>query len=346
MTQLAAYRRELFRNPKLKFLFLELTQLCNEHCRHCGSRCGDSMPTETLTKDEIFAFLKKISEQFDLDNLQLCITGGEPLLRDDFFEIMNYAHALGFHWGMTTNGTLIDAQTAEKLEKAGMGTVSVSLDGLRETNDWFRQKPGGFDLALNGVRELINRRTFRHVQVTTVVTKKNIGELDELYKLLSNEKVRSWRVINIEPIGRAKEQPELLLGADDYRRMFDFIREKRFAGDMEVTYGCSHYLGEALEREVRKWYFLCNAGIYTASVMYNGDIGACLDIERRPELIQGNIRRDDFKNVWENGFKAFRSDTRKCKGCKHYRFCGGDSFHTWNFDENKPDLCFKGILFR
>lgn len=346
MTQLAAYRRELFRNPKLKFLFLELTQLCNEHCRHCGSRCGDSMPTETLTKDEIFAFLKKISEQFDLDNLQLCITGGEPLLRDDFFEIMNYAHALGFHWGMTTNGTLIDAQTAEKLEKAGMGTVSVSLDGLRETNDWFRQKPGGFDLALNGVRELIKRRTFRHVQVTTVVTQKNIGELDELYKLLSSEKVRSWRVINIEPIGRAKEQHELLLGADDYRRMFDFIREKRFAGDMEVTYGCSHYLGEALEREVRKWYFLCNAGIYTASVMYNGDIGACLDIERRPELIQGNIRRDDFKNVWENGFKAFRSDTRKCKGCKHYRFCGGDSFHTWNFDENKPDLCFKGILFR
>lgn len=345
MTQLAAYRRELFRSPKLKFLFLELTQLCNEHCRHCGSRCGDGVPADTLTKSEIFAFLKKISEQFDLNDLQLCITGGEPLLREDFFEIMNYAHFLGFHWGMTTNGTLIDAQTAEKLEKAGMGTVSVSLDGLRETNDWFRQKQGGFDLVLNGVRELLKRGTFRHVQVTTVVTKKNIGELDELYKLLSSEKVHSWRVINIEPIGRAKEQPELLLEPDDYRRMFNFIKEKRSAGGMEVTYGCSHYLGEELEREVRKWYFLCNAGIYTASVMHNGDIGACLDIERRPELIQGNIRRDDFKNVWENRFKAFRGDTRKCRGCKHYLFCGGDSFHTWNFDENKPDLCFKGILF-
>ncbi len=345
MTRLAAYRTELWKNPKLKFLFLELTQLCNEHCRHCGSRCGDTMPKDTLTKDEIFGFLKKASEQFDLRDVQLCITGGEPLLREDFFEIMNYAHELGFHWGMTSNGTLIDDDVAYKLEKSGMSTVSISLDGLRESNDWFRQKDGGFDSALNGVRALVKNGSFRHVQVTTVITKKNIGELDEMYKMLLGEGLNSWRVINIEPIGRAKEQPELLLEKEDYIRLFDFIKEKRFAEKMTVTYGCSHYLGESLEREVRDWYFLCNAGIYTASVMYNGDIGACLDIERRPQLIQGNIRSDDFYEVWKNKFKIFRGNTRKCKGCKDYKFCGGDSFHTWNFDDNKPDICFKGILF-
>ncbi len=187
MTRLAAYRTELWRNPRLKFLFLELTQLCNEHCLHCGSRCGDSMPKDTLTKEEIFAFLKKISEQYDLKDIQLCITGGEPLMRKDFFEIMNYAHSLGFNWGMTTNGTLIDAETAKKLAIAGMGTVSVSLDGLRENNDAFRRKDGGFDLALRGIRELVKTHAFKHVQVTTVVTKKNFGDLDALYKLVTDE---------------------------------------------------------------------------------------------------------------------------------------------------------------
>lgn len=345
MTQLAAYRTELWKKPRLKFLFIEMTQLCNEHCRHCGSRCGDSMPKDTLTKEEICDFLKKTSEQFDLNEVQLCITGGEPLLREDFFEIMNYAHGLGYHWGMTSNGTLIDDDMAKKLETAGMGTVSISLDGLKETNDWFRQKQGGYDAALRGVRALVKNNGFRHIQVTTVVTKKNIDELEELYEILLKENIKSWRVINIEPIGRAKEQPELLLDKEDYIRLFDFIKQKRFAECMTVTYGCSHYLGEELEREVRDWYFLCNAGIYTASIMYNGDIGACLDIERRPELIQGNIRKDDFYDVWMNRFNVYRKNSRKCKGCKEYKFCGGDSFHSWNYDENKPDICFKGILF-
>lgn len=345
MTTLARYKKNLRKNPKLRFLFLELTQFCNEHCRHCGSRCGDFMPKDTLTKEEIFSFLEKTSKQFDLKSVQLCITGGEPLLREDFFEIMNYAKSLGYNWGMTTNGTLIDDEVAEKLYEAGMKTVSVSIDGLRDTNDWFRQKEGGYDAAMKGVRALVSHGGFHHVQVTTVVTKKNIGELYELYDIMKETGIKSWRVINIEPIGRAKEQKDLILDKEDYIKMFDFIKEKRFESDMEVVYGCSHYLGESLEREVRPWYFLCNAGIYAASVMYNGDIGACLDIERRPELIQGNIRKDDFKDTWENKFEVFRKDSHKCKGCKEYKYCGGDSFHTWNFDENRPDLCFKGILF-
>ena len=117
---------------------------------------------------------------------------------------------------------------------------------------------------------------------------------------------------------------------------------------MEVSYGCSHFLGEEIEREVRKWYFLCNAGVYVASVMYNGDITACLDIERRPELVQGNIRKDNFRKIWDEKFEIYRTDWRKtgkCADCEYYRFCAGDAFHSWNFDEMEPNLCFKGILF-
>ncbi len=344
LTQLAHYHKYLYKHPELRNLFIEMTVLCNERCRHCGSHCGEIVPKDMLTKDEICSFIDYINQNFPKKPM-LCITGGEPLLRPDLFEIMTYATELGFRWGMTSNGTLIDDDVAEKLRLAGMRTISISIDGLPETNDWFRCTENGYNDAMRGVRALVNNGAFSHVQVTTVVHKKNIDELPELYKILSKENLRSWRVINIEPIGRAKTQPELLLDKDDYIKMFDFIKKYRHANNMEVMYGCSHYLGIELEREVRPWYFLCNAGTYTASVMFNGDIGACLDIERRPELIQGNIRTDDFKTVWEKKFRPFRNRSHRCKGCKHEKYCDGDSFHTWDFENNKPELCFKGILF-
>ena len=349
MNQLADFRDDVLRKePRLKFLFLELTTHCNERCRHCGSSCGDVSDANTLTDDEIKVFLKKTASQFDISKVQLCITGGEPLLRKNFFEIMTYAHDLGYRWGMTSNGTLIDDGVAEKLRQAGMSTIAISIDGLPETNDWFRRKENGYELAMRGVRALVKNGGFNHVQVTTVVHKKNLGELPRLYKILSKEGLRSWRVINMEPIGRANECKDLLLDDAELKYMFDFIRKNRFKKPMEVVYGCAHYLGTDYEREVRPWYFLCNAGIYTASVMFNGDIGACLDIERRPETIMGNIRTDDFAEVWKNRFEIFRTDFKKqgkCAGCEHYRFCAGGASHSWDYDAGQPLECMKGVLF-
>lgn len=357
MQQLADYRKELRKSPKLHSLFIEMTGLCNEHCRHCGSSCGDFKEENRLSGDEIKAFLDKIKQDFDISKMQLCITGGEPLLREDLFDIMTYAVKIGFNWGMTSNGILINKEVAHKLALSGLSTISISIDGLMETHDWFRTVKGSYGQAIAGIYHLLNenkrareagrKAPFKHIQITTVVHHRNINELEEMYKIFSSMGVRSWRVINIEPIGRAKNDPELMLTNDEIRKMFAFINEKRFAGDMEVTYGCSHYLGVDLEREVRKWYFLCNAGVYTASVMYNGDIGACLDIERRSELIQGNIRKDDFTKVWNEKFEVFRTDYRKCgkcANCKEYEFCAGDAFHTWNFDTMQPNLCMRDIL--
>ena len=349
MEQLAKYREETLRKaPELRSLFLEMTAYCNEHCRHCGSNCGDYTEEGRLSAGELKDFLDGVKSDFDISKMRLCVTGGEPLLREDFFEIMEYANQLGFRWGMTSNGTLIDDEVAGKLAHAGMKTVSISLDGLKEYHEWFRQSPGSYERTVNGIKALLRRNEFQHVQITTVITHKNIGDLRSMYEEFGKIGVRSWRVINIEPIGRAKEQPELPLRKEEYKLLFDFIDEYRFKGPMEVAYGCSHYLGEEYEREIRKWYFLCNAGVYVASVMYNGDVTACLDIERRPELVQGNIRKDSFKEIWENKFDIYRTDWRKtgpCKDCEHYRFCAGDSFHSWNFDKMEPNLCMKGILF-
>ena len=348
MQQLAEYREETLRpHPQLRSLFLEITPFCNEHCLHCGSRCGDIDVSGMLSKDEILTVLKQVKKDFDISQLRLCVTGGEPLLRPEFFEIMEAAQRLGFTWGMTSNGTLIDKQVARRLKSTGLKTVSVSVDGLKENHEWFRQSPGCYEKTIEGIKNLLEV-DISHVQITTVVYHKNIGELDKMYEEFQKVGVRSWRVINIEPIGRARENADLMLSKEEYIRMFDFIRENRFKNKMEVTYCWSHFLGTDMEREVRKWYFLCNAGVYTASIMYNGDIGGCLDIERRPELIQGNIRRDNLKEVWENKFENFRNDFRKagkCADCPDYKFCAGDAFHTWNFDTMQPNLCMKGILF-
>lgn len=340
MRKQSAEQKNVLRN-----LFLELTVRCNERCLHCGSSCGD-VKADEMTTQQYHTILKQISEDFDVNTFTLCITGGEPLLRTDFFDIMSDANDMGYLWGMTSNGILITPEVAKDLKRCGMKTISISIDGTQETHDAFRRTPGGWQKAMDGVENLIKTGGFKHIQVTTVVTHENIGQLDELYKIFSEMDIDSWRVINIDPIGRAKQYPHLLMTDEDFVRMFEFIRNKRMAGE-PVTYGCEHYLGLEYEREVRDWYFHCVAGKEIASIMSNGDITACLDIERRPEFIMGNIFKDRFKDVWENGFQIFRKGLScgKCESCSEMEFCKGGAYHTWNFDENRPNICFKDVLF-
>lgn len=344
---LAIYREGLKAMPQIHNLFFELTLRCNEHCLHCGSNCGD-VPSEELTTEQWCGVIDQLKEDLGTDGYMLCITGGEPLLRKDFFDIMGHANELGFNWGMTSNATLITEEVAQKLRDCGMKTISVSIDGMPETHDAFRRTPNGWERAMQGVKNLIKVGGFQAIQITTVVTHKSITELDAMYDILKDVDIDSWRIVNMEPIGRAKEHPDLLLTKEDYKTLFEYIRNKRIAGE-PVCYGCSHYLGMEYEREVRDWYFLCTAGLYTASIMVNGDITACLDIERRPEFIQGNVLKERFKDVWENKFEVFRRDlcleNETCRNCSEAKYCHGGAYHTWDFDNHCPQLCFKDILF-
>ncbi len=343
----AEERARLFKEPDLIYLFFELTRSCNERCFHCGSSCAPGLgygPDVEAFK----AVLRDVREHFDLKRLQLCITGGEPLLYPGFADLLGYANEIGFHWGMTTNATLITKDVAKMLEDTGMGTVSVSIDGLRDTHDKQRGLKGGYDKAMQGIENLIERKAFRHIQVTTVVNHKNIVELDELYEILDKIDLDSWRVIGIEPMGRALDFPDMLLTPDDQRYLFNFIREKREQG-IPVNYGCSHFLGLEYEREVRDWFFYCGAGTHTAAIRINGDITACLDIEERPELVQGNIANDKFSDVWFNRFQVYRKPLSSlcadCQKCEYEKWCAGGSRHCFDYDNNKQRVCFKDILF-
>ncbi len=279
----------------------------------------------------------------------LNITGGEPLLRPGMIELMKTIHMLGYHWGMTSNGTLITPQVAAKLKEAGIYSIGLSLDGTRETHDWFRRTRGGYDKAIAAVRNCI-QAVINHVMITTVVHKKNIHELDALYEIVKNTGCRMWRVINVDPIGRALSNEKILLNKQELQTMIHYIVDHQSddPNALDVIYSCNHYLGLEYERKLRPWYFICRAGISVASIQYNGNISACLDIERRPELNYGNIRTDNLYHVWENRYEIFRKDksldSEQCWDCKERENCQGSGYHTWDFDKKKPRICMLDIM--
>ena len=347
MEELYEYRKYLYEHPKLYHLFLEVTSRCNARCEHCGSSCGYEKPKNEISKEKLMETLKEISEHYDASEILLNVTGGEPFLRKDLFEIMDYAVSLGFRWGITSNGILIDEELVKKIVKSKMSTISISIDGLKETHEAFRKVPGAWDKIIKGIKLMLNEPSIECVQITTVANKKNINELEELYNIVLDLGVKYWRVVNCDPIGRAKDNDEILLDPKGYRKLFKFIYEKRKENKIVVDYGCSHYLGLNMEKEIRDQHFFCMTGLYVGSILSNGDIFVCPNVERREELIQGNINTDSFVEVWENKFKEFRHERRTscddCLACSHFKYCGGDSLHTWNFDDNKPNICIKKI---
>lgn len=344
LLKLAAYRRELYTHQRLKFLFFELTDKCNLNCLHCGSNC-DPSKCNNLDLDIIKQTLDEVAKKYDSKNIMICLTGGEPMLYDGIYDVISYSKKLGFAVGITSNATCIDEKATKCLAKAGLDTISISIDGLKDTHDSFRRSVGSFDKAINGIKSLQNIDI--EPQVTTVVNKTNIKELDDMFKLMQELDICSWRITNIDPIGRAKVNKELLLDKNELLKVFNFIKEKRFdnTNEMEVTYGCAHFVSYDFENFIRDFYFQCGAGTMVASVAANGDILACLDIERRLDLVQGNIYKDNFIDVWENKYKIFRQDwsnkSKSCKDCAYKNVCMGDSAHTWDYDKNEPTYCMK-----
>ena len=339
-------RRRFERNvatPRLQQLFLEVTPRCNLSCIHCGSRCDEHAQTQEVSLEEYRVLLERVAEQLGT-KVFVVLTGGEPMLRSDIYELGSLIRDLGFSWGMTTNATLIGQEAAELLLDSGLRTVSVSIDGTRETHDDVRRHAGAFDAAIAGIHNLADTGRLKALQVTSVVNHQTIHELDRLFSLMVDLPIDSWRVTNVEPIGSALAHPEILFTPQDYARLFSFIREKR-EQEWPVEYGCCHYLGLGFEGELRNWFYLCNAGIHVMSVTHTGDIASCLDIERTPETVFGNIRADDVVEVWRNGFGIYRQQdglagrNETCAACSQKRYCRGDSAHSWNFTRQEPRVC-------
>lgn len=342
------YKKKLRKEHALSYLFWECTMNCNFYCKHCGSNAGKKHFKDISTK-EIKEVFKEISTNFDPQKITIAVTGGEPLLRQDLFEVMEYAAKLGFFWGMVTNGFLINEDIIKKMKDADMKTVVVSLDGIGDLHDELRGVKGAYSHAINGLKLLVKENFLKEIQVTTVISKKNIHLLEKMYVEFNQLDIDSWRLINVDPIGRAEDNKELLLSGEELTTLLDFIKEKRKKQKkMEVLYGCSGFLGTKYEGEVRDRYFICNTGINTASILHNGDIYVCPNVPRRKEWIQGNIKEDSFTDVWNNKFKLFRDPNRtkcqKCSKCEWWQECLGNGFHLWDTEKREPKMCHLEML--
>lgn len=320
-------RRWLEKNHPLRQLFWECTLRCNFSCLHCGSDCrketqGSEMPLEQFLPvlDEIKAHQPKVKTLVHT-------VGGEPLMRKDIVECGRAITQKGFYWGLVTNGYLLDARMMQALSEAGLRTIAVDVDGLREDHNWLRDNPRSFDKVFDAIGHIqkVPNLTW---DVITCVNRRNIHTLEAVKRMLVEAGVRKWRCFTIFPAGRAKDRDDMLLTDDEFLELMDFIAETREKGDIQLSYSCEGFLGD-YEGRVRRTHFLCLAGLTVASVLSDGGISGCLSI--RSDYRQGNIFEDGFWPVWNDRFQRYRErswmKTGPCTQCDMFKYCEGNGMH-------------------
>jgi radical SAM enzyme (rSAM/lipoprotein system) len=337
------YRRLETTVHPLRYLFLEITQRCNLHCRHCGSDCGKRPMLDELSTGEWLGFIDDLAGRVEPRRVFLVITGGEPLCHPDLDRILARIRDRGFPYGIVTNGQALDAAAVSRLVDLRVTSVTVSLDGTEESHEWLRRVKGSYRRALNGIA-LLARAPVRFLDVVTCVSPRNLDELPDVLAVLRNAGVTRWRLFSIFPKGRAKDDPELLLDDAQLRRLLDWIAEQRPALAEEgfaLDFSCEGYLPPEIDAAVRSEPYFCRAGICIASVLCDGSISACPNISR--SLVQGNVRSDDFLQVWESRFERFRDrswmQTGDCVGCAEWGRCLGNSLHLWDDEAGRTALC-------
>ena len=343
-----AYRKGHHITHRLDYLFWETTLRCNLQCVHCGSACTTEPLPDELTTAEIDDTFAHVAERQDPRSIMLVASGGEPMVREDLLEVMGRAARRGFPWGMVTNGLLVDDAMVERLELAGMRTVTVSVDGTEEHHDLVRQRPGSYRKAIEALKRLNRSPYFSIVELITTLNRHNAGDLPFLLDLVRDLGIRYWRIGSVAPIGRAKEDPDLLVTGEQLRDAVAFIaRHRGRHGDLDISYACENYLGERYEPRARKHRFACWAGIRTGGILANGDISACPDIPRE-RFVQGNVRRRSFMDVWEEEFDEFR-DRRwmkvgPCAECSQWRVCGGGGLHFHDPEVGEISRCHHQLI--
>jgi radical SAM protein with 4Fe4S-binding SPASM domain len=173
------------------------------------------------------------------------------------------------------------------------------------------------------------------------VNQKNFGELPAIKQFLIELGVKKWRIFSICPIGRAKENPLLNISNEQFRWVLNFIKANREEGIIQTSFGCEGFLGD-YESEVRDGFFFCRAGINIASVLADGSICACPNINRQA-FTQGNIYKDDFMEVWNNRFQPMRdrnwAKVGLCADCKEFKWCKGNGTHLRDMENNDVLRC-------
>jgi radical SAM enzyme (rSAM/lipoprotein system) len=337
------YRKTEIALHELQYLFWECTHRCNLKCIHCGSDCKFNSSISDMPASDFLQVTEKIKTQFNPKNIMVVITGGEPLMRKDLELCGSELGMQGYPWGIVTNGILLSKNRLVSLMNAGLSSITVSLDGLEANHNWLRNKDCFEDVI--GAIALLAAQDKLVFDIVTCINQKNCSELNEIKELLISKGVKRWRLFTISPIGRAKGNSLLSLTDNQLMMLMEFIKKTRNKKQIELNYECEGFVGK-YEMEVRDSIFFCRAGINIASVLVDGSISACPNIDKR--FSQGNIYNTDFLDAWNNRFKVMRKrdwmKTGICKDCDVFKWCYGNGMHLRDFESENVSFCQYNIL--
>lgn len=321
------YRHDQAALHQLTYLFWECTLRCNLNCLHCGSDCRVDAPRPDMPLGDFLRVLDEVKERYAPRTVTLALTGGEPLLRPDLDECGKEFHRRGFPWGIVSNGYVLTPERLEGLMRCGLGSVTVSLDGMEASHNWLRCRRDSFARAVEAIGLVAGTKALA-CDVVTCVNRRNIGELEAIKRLLIEQGMRRWRLFTIFPKGRAVSNPLLDIGGGGLRGVLEFIKATRADGAIDVCFSCEGFVGP-YEGQVRDNLFWCHAGADIASVLADGSISACPSL--RGDYIQGTIYKDSFLECWENRFGIMRdrswTRTGACEQCDAYTWCEGNGLH-------------------
>lgn len=320
-----------------KWIAWEITRRCNLRCVHCRSssemeaKGHPDFPTSEAFRviDDIVSYAKPV----------VVLSGGEPLVRKDVFEIARYGTDKGLRMCLATNGTLVKDETCEEIKASGIRIVSLSLDGSEEgVHDDFRSQKGAFAGTINAAR-LFKKHGIEFI-VNSSFTRRNQEEIPKVYRLAKDLGATAWYMFMIVPTGRGEEIMNELISKEDYEEILDWHYQMEKDEDtMLVRPTCApHYYrvvlqqskkeGEKFRKRTLKFSTGgskgCIAGQLICLIDVDGNVLPCSYFPKPA----GNVRESSFKEIWEGSslfkdLRDFKKYKGKCGSCEYINVCGG-----------------------
>jgi radical SAM protein with 4Fe4S-binding SPASM domain len=314
-----------------------LTRKCNLKCSHCYINATTQQLKNELTTEEGKNLIDQICE---VSRPLLILSGGEPLLRQDVFELIRYGAAKGLKMGLGSNGSLIDGTAAARLKDAGIQTVSISLDSnIPGQHDAFRGVAGSWEKAVKAIKAL--RESGVLVQMNTTVTQQNYDQIDDLMSLAEELEVENFHLFFLVPTGRGVKIADI--SPDKYEDMIKTTFAKTTRHTLNVRPSCAPQfmrIAKDMGLDMRRWIRGCIAGLYYCRVYPNGDITACPYLP----IKLGNILEKSFKEIWFNSdilksMRDFSALKGKCGECEYNALCGGCRARAYGLSSDFIDYC-------
>lgn len=323
-----------FSSDKSPVVVWNMTRQCNLVCKHCYIQAQDKKMTDELTTKEAKDFIRELAT---IKVPVLLFTGGEPLLRKDIFELAEYAANSGLRPVISTNGTLINHQSAQSIKDAGFAYVGVSIDGMEKRHNEFRGLKNGFHLAFEGIHQCLALGLSTGVRFT--VNKHNFEDLPSVLELAIKESIPRFCLYHLVYAGRGKEMVSDDLDIETKIKLINLLIDTAKAtSKMEILTvdnpADGIYLYQQKEKEssemaldiktLLKMAGGCSAGEKIANVSPEGEVYPC---QFWQDLPLGNVRMTSFSQIWQSKtamFSQMKTNLKgKCGQCLYKEICGG-----------------------